>query len=96
MSRIDHQFKLRIPIKLKKIIEESAKDNKRSINAEIISRLENDIYNEAVANSYLENGSVRVINLEPPKINDEIFTKQFNELYKELESIKKILKENNK
>ena len=36
----DPQFKLRLPLELKSRIEQSAEDNNRSINAEIITALE--------------------------------------------------------
>ena len=36
----DAQFKLRLPIELKDQVEKSASDSKRSINAEIIARIE--------------------------------------------------------
>lgn len=39
MSREDPQLRIRLPIELKEKIEGSAKDNKRSMNAEIIFRL---------------------------------------------------------
>lgn len=40
MSREDSQFKLRMPAELREKIEEAAKDSKRSLNAEIVARLE--------------------------------------------------------
>lgn len=40
MSREDSQFKLRMPAELREKIEESAKEAKRSLNAEIVARLE--------------------------------------------------------
>lgn len=40
MSRDDPQFKLRLPPELRDRIEQAAKESKRSINAEIVSRLE--------------------------------------------------------
>lgn len=40
MSREDPQFKLRMPLELKARIEQAAKDNRRSLNAEIVARLE--------------------------------------------------------
>lgn len=41
MARDDPHFRLRLPAELKEKIEFSAKENNRSINAEILSRLEN-------------------------------------------------------
>ena len=41
MSREDSQFKLRLPANLREQIEQAAKESKRSLNAEIVARLEN-------------------------------------------------------
>ena len=41
MSREDSQFKLRLPASLREQIEQAAKESKRSLNAEIVARLEN-------------------------------------------------------
>lgn len=43
MTREAPQFKLRMPDDLKQVIEESARGNGRSINAEIVSRLEQSL-----------------------------------------------------
>jgi hypothetical protein len=43
MSRDDPHFRLRIPEKLKREIEASARANSRSITAEIVMRLENSL-----------------------------------------------------
>lgn len=40
MAKDDPHFRLRLPVELKNEIEQAAKENNRSINAEIISRLE--------------------------------------------------------
>ena len=40
MSREDHQFKLRLPTALKTRVGEAADVNRRSVNAEILARLE--------------------------------------------------------
>lgn len=39
MKQTDPQYKLRMPVELKALIDEAAKENHRSINAEIIARL---------------------------------------------------------
>lgn len=41
MARNDPQFNVRMPQELKEMIEASAKDNQRSINAEIVHHLRN-------------------------------------------------------
>lgn len=43
MTRQDPHFRLRIPEDLKKQIENAARANARSINAEIVSRLERSL-----------------------------------------------------
>lgn len=40
MSRSDPQFKLRMPVALRAQVEQSAKTARRSLNAEIVIRLE--------------------------------------------------------
>lgn len=40
MAKNDPEFRLRLPEKLKSEIEDQAKKNQRSINAEILSRLQ--------------------------------------------------------
>jgi hypothetical protein len=40
MARIDPQINLRIPAELKQKIDSAAKDSNRSMNAEVVSRLE--------------------------------------------------------
>jgi hypothetical protein len=40
MSRTDQQFKLRMPAALRAQVEQAAKEARRSLNAEIILRLE--------------------------------------------------------
>lgn len=40
MSRTDSQFKLRMPAELRAHVEQAAKQSRRSLNAEIVLRLE--------------------------------------------------------
>lgn len=59
MSREDPQFKLRLPAELKARIDEAAAGNRRSINAELIARLEttfelDQFMSERKAGSYAE------------------------------------------
>ena len=44
MSREDSQFKLRMPLDLREKIEGAAREAKRSLNAEIIARLEDSVF----------------------------------------------------
>lgn len=43
MARVDAQFRVRLPDKLRAEIIEQAEKNGRSINAEIVARLENSL-----------------------------------------------------
>ncbi|MBF0186581.1 MAG: Arc family DNA-binding protein [Magnetococcales bacterium] len=49
MARTDPQFKLRLPPELKQKIEQAAHENNRSMNAEMISRLESTLQEEKAA-----------------------------------------------
>ncbi|GEM_PF-7124782 len=51
MSREDAQFKLRMPAKVKTRIEEAAGKNRRSLNAEILARLERSFLPDDVPES---------------------------------------------
>ena len=46
MARRDPQFNVRIPAELKQAIEDAAKENNRSINSEIVYRLQQSFENE--------------------------------------------------
>lgn len=48
MSREDSQFKLRMPADLREAIELAAKEEKRSLNAEIVARLELTALKQAI------------------------------------------------
>lgn len=48
MSREDSQFKLRMPAELREAVEESARTSNRSLNAEIIARLERSIESDRI------------------------------------------------
>ncbi|WP_447875377.1 Arc family DNA-binding protein [Serratia fonticola] len=52
MSRTDHQMKIRVSEGLKKLLEDAATENKRSMNAEITHRLqqsfEGDMYDSVI------------------------------------------------
>lgn len=57
MSRDDPQFKLRIPPALKVQIDQAAAENHRSLNAEILARLEESFENSAVPMKAVMNAS---------------------------------------
>lgn len=53
MSREDPQLRIRLPIELKEKIEVAAKENTRSMNAEIVQRLEMSFLNEVSADDLI-------------------------------------------
>lgn len=57
MSRDDPQFKLRLPPALKAQIDQAAAENRRSLNAEIVARLEESFEVKAAQVSVLAGGS---------------------------------------
>jgi predicted DNA-binding protein len=59
MSREDSQFKLRLPAELREKIEQSAKDAKRSLNAEIVARLEDSAFPHARNHELISAGKAR-------------------------------------
>jgi hypothetical protein len=54
MAREDHQLKFRVPAGLKAALEESAASNHRSLNAEIIARLEESLIGSGETQRNLE------------------------------------------
>ena len=61
MSHDWPQYKLRIPPELKALIESSAKDSNRSLNAEIISRLETSLQSEKPADQPLTAAEAKAV-----------------------------------
>ncbi|HIQ36211.1 MAG TPA: Arc family DNA-binding protein [Acinetobacter venetianus] len=53
MSRADPQINIRVPIELKKEIEHAAIENSRSLNAEVVHRLQESLKGEKVSTSDL-------------------------------------------
>ncbi|AJJ08186.1 Arc family DNA-binding protein [Yersinia pseudotuberculosis] len=53
MSRADHQMKIRIPAEMKEKLENAALNNKRSMNAEVLHRLNESLEGE----NFLETSS---------------------------------------
>ncbi|MFS4412467.1 Arc family DNA-binding protein [Providencia sp. T47] len=53
MSREDPQLRIRLPIELKEKVEVAAKENTRSMNAEIVQRLEMSFLNEVSADDLI-------------------------------------------
>ncbi|PHM39303.1 Rha family transcriptional regulator [Xenorhabdus mauleonii] len=51
MSREDPQLRVRIPAELKETLEQKAKENKRTLTAEIVDRLEETTVQDSVVGS---------------------------------------------
>lgn len=52
MSRTDPQLKVRLPLEMKEQLEAAAKENHRSMNAEIVARLEESLSSEAIESGW--------------------------------------------
>lgn len=83
MSREDPQLRIRLPIELKEKIEVSAKNNNRSMNAEIVQRLERTYLDELPEDEVLS--AADVINIAArakDEISSIIFKRTFAEINK--------------
>lgn len=83
MSREDPQLRIRLPIELKEKIEISAKENNRSMNAEIVQRLERTYLAELPEDEVLS--AQDVINIAASakdELSNIIFKRTFAEINK--------------
>lgn len=81
MSRDDPQFKLRLPIELRDRIEQAAKESKRSLNAEMVARLEMSFAQDQgmeVFSGKLDEASVELL-----RRTSEVFKRLLDEADKE-------------
>lgn len=83
MARTDPQFNVRMPADLKEKIEEAAKENGRSMNAEIVYRLQKSIEEDQA-----EIGGIQQIEF---RIVDPSIGKGPQKIYSALEEMEKIL-----
>lgn len=83
MSREDPQLRIRIPIELKEKIEVSAKENNRSMNAEIVQRLERTYLAELADDEVLSAQDViKIVASAKDELSDIIFKRTFSEINK--------------
>ena len=61
MARTDPQFNVRMPADLKEKIEEAAKENGRSMNAEIVYRLQRSIEEDQVESGGIGHMEFRIV-----------------------------------
>lgn len=81
MSREDPQLRVRLPIELKEKIEEAAKANSRSMNAEIVQRLDVSFFNEPPSDELVSaKDAVRIASKAREEIASIIFKRTFDEI----------------
>lgn len=85
MSREDPQFRIRLPVELKEKIEGSAKENSRSLNAEIVSRLSETFLNDAPTDEIISAKDViEMAKAAKSKVAATIFKRTFAEINKKV------------
>lgn len=81
MSREDPQLRVRIPPELKEKIEDAAKSNARSMNAEIVHRLDASFLNEPQTDELISaKDAILVINKAKDELSKIIFSRTFSEI----------------
>lgn len=85
MSREDPQLRIRLPIELKEKIEESSKENNRSMNAEIVQRLDasfaQDLPEDAVISAA---DAIQIVKKAKDELSDVIYKRTFSEINKKI------------
>lgn len=85
MSREDPQLRIRLPIELKEKIEETAKSNARSMNSEIVQRLETSFAGEIPADNQISaKEAIAIIQKAKEELSRIIFKRTFAEISKKL------------
>ena len=92
MARTDPQFNVRMPADLKEKIEEAAKKNGRSMNAEIVYRLQRSIEEDQVETAGIGPMEFRIVDPSIGKGPQKIFN-ALDEMEKILLNTKKMLEE---
>ncbi len=81
MSREDPQLRIRLPIELKEKIEETAKANSRSMNAEIVQRLDASFLHEPPEDEIISaKEALGIISKAKDQLANVIFQRTFAEL----------------
>lgn len=85
MSREDPQLRIRLPIELKDKIEASAKANKRSMNAEIVQRLDGSFLAEVPDDEVLSaEDAIKIVSNARDELSAIIFKRTFSEINKKV------------
>lgn len=83
MSREDPQLRIRLPIELKEKIDDAAKSNNRSMNAEIVQRLDASFLNEMLDDEVVSaDEALRIANNAKDELSNIIFKRTFAEINK--------------
>lgn len=81
MSREDPQLRIRLPIELKEKIEIAAKENTRSMNAEIVQRLEVSFLNETTSDEIISaKDAGKIARTARDELSNIIFKRTFEEI----------------
>ncbi|WP_145590732.1 Arc family DNA-binding protein [Yersinia aleksiciae] len=81
MSREDPQLRIRLPIELKEKIEDSAKENNRSMNAEIVQRLDASFLNEIPTDELISaKDAINIVNKAKDELSSIILKRTFAEI----------------
>ena len=85
MSREDPQLRIRLPVELKEKIELAAKANTRSMNAEIVQRLEVSFLNEIPNDELISaKDAIQIANKAKEELSNIIFRKTFDQINKRI------------
>ncbi|MDE1487403.1 Arc family DNA-binding protein [Xenorhabdus bovienii] len=85
MSREDPQLRIRLPIELKEKIEETAKANSRSMNAEIVQRLDISFLNEPPTGELISaKDAAHIASKAKKELSVVILKRTFNEINKKI------------
>ncbi|MCM7619791.1 Arc family DNA-binding protein [Enterobacter vonholyi] len=85
MSREDPQLRIRLPIELKEKIEDSAKANNRSMNAEIVQRLDGSFMDEEPGDEVISaEEAIQIVSKARDELSAIIFKRTFSEINKKV------------
>lgn len=85
MSREDPQLRIRLPIELKEKVEVTAKENGRSMNAEIVQRLELSFLSEINTDDLISaKEAIKIANNAKEEIKNIIFKRTFDVINKKI------------
>ncbi|EMP6173047.1 Arc family DNA-binding protein [Citrobacter amalonaticus] len=85
MSREDPQLRIRLPIELKEKIEDSAKANNRSMNAEIVQKLDGSFLAEVPEDEVISaEEAIQIVSRARDELSAIIFKRTFSEINKKV------------